>query len=218
MKDNWSHYVLRDYDFTSFASGTSVLDIGCGNGRQLQALVQRGCRAVGIEPKPDVVNKCTAIGLHVIEGCAEKLPFCDDSFDGIICKVVMPFTVEPVAFREIARVIKPGGTAQMCYQGIGFYLRCLMLGPGLKLRLYGLRTLLNTWLFDISGKVLPSFLGDSIYQSDRRLRAYYDKSNLTLVKETPSPRFLGLQVYMYHFLQAGMAASSEQLGRMGAAA
>lgn len=219
MKDDWSRYSLRDYAFTSFAPGTSVLDIGCGNGKQLQALAQRGCRAVGVEPKPDLVNKCNSMGLNVVQGWAEKLPFQDESFEGIICKVVMPFTAESVAFREIARVLRPGGTARMCYQGIGFYLRYLMVGPGLKLRFYGLRTLVNTWVFGLTRRVLPKFLGDSIYQSSRRLRTYYDENNLSLIKETPSPRFLGFRVFVYHFLRAETAASAEQpRPQMGAAA
>src|SRR6516225_1143000 len=165
MRSDWFYYRLPDYDFTSFAPGAAVLDIGCGEGRQLQQLAQKGCRAVGIEPSSDLVSKCTALGLNAMKGCAESLPFADSSFDGIICKVVMPFTEEPKAFREMARVLKSGGTAQMCYQGAGYSLRYLVLGPGLKFRLYALRTVLNTWLFAISGKVLPGFLGDTIYQS-----------------------------------------------------
>ena len=202
MRDDWSYYRLPDYDFTSFAPGAAVLDIGCGKGGQLQQLAQKGCRAVGIEPNSDLVSKCTALGLNVMEGSAENLPFADSSFDGIICKVVMPFTVEPEAFREMARVLKSDGTAQMCYQGAGYYLRYLLLGPGLGFRLYGFRTVLNTWLFAISGKMLPGFVGDSIYQSARRLRSYYEQNNFELVRETPSPTFLGLPVFIYHHFGA----------------
>jgi hypothetical protein len=78
----------------------------------------------------------------------------------------------------------------------------LALGPGLKFRLYGLRTVLNTWLFAISGKVLPGFLGDTIYQSARRLRFYYEQNNFELIRETPSPTFLGLPVFVYHRFRA----------------
>ena len=203
MRSDWFYYRLPDYDFTSFAPGAAVLDIGCGEGRQLQQLAQKGCRAVGIEPSSDLVSKCTALGLNAMKGCAESLPFADSSFDGIICKVVMPFTEEPKAFREMARVLKSGGTAQMCYQGAGYSLRDLVLGPGLKFRLYALRTVLNTWLFAISGKVLPGFLGDTIYQSARRLRSYYEQNNFELIRETPSPAFLGLPVFIYHHFRAG---------------
>jgi ubiquinone/menaquinone biosynthesis C-methylase UbiE len=182
-----------------------VLDIGFGNGTQMQKLVQRGCRAVGVETELDLVNNCKALGLRVFQGCAEQLPFPDSSFDGVICKGVIPFTVEPVAFREIARVLKPGGAAQMCYLGIGFFLRCVVLGQGgpMKRRFYGLRTLSNTWLFAITGRILPKFLGDTVYQSTRRLRAYYGENGFTLVRETPSPTFLGFPVFIYHVLRAG---------------
>jgi len=214
MRGDWSDYILPDYDFTSFAPGTVVLDIGCGKGRQLQQLVHKGCRAVGIEPSSDLVSQCTALGLNVMEGRAENLPFADSSFDGIICKVVMPFTVEPEALREMSRVLKSGGTAQMCYQGAGYYLRYLLLGPGLKFRLYAFRTVLNTWLFAFSGKVLPGFLGDTIYQSARRLRSYYQQNSFELIKETPSPTFLGLPVFIYHQFRAGRAHGKTQGGKI----
>ena len=203
MRRDWSSYRLPDYDFTSFAPRAAVLEIGCGEGRQLQQLAQKGYRASGTDVSSDLVSKCTALGLNALEGCAENLPFADASFDGIICKVVMPYTAEPEAFREMARVLKCGGTAQMCYHGAGYYLRYLILGPGLASRFYAFRTVLNTWLFASSGKVLPGFLGDTIYQSARRLRSYYGQNSFELISETPSPAFLGLPVFICHHFRAG---------------
>ncbi|MCY7342070.1 MAG: class I SAM-dependent methyltransferase [Pseudonocardia sp.] len=38
------------------------------------------------------------------------LPFADASFDGVVCCVSVDYLVEPVAvFREVARVLRPGG-------------------------------------------------------------------------------------------------------------
>jgi ubiquinone/menaquinone biosynthesis C-methylase UbiE len=211
-------YRLPDYNFATFDRSMMVLDVGCGNGAQLEKLKARGCRPIGIEPDRNRVNNCTQRGVSAMVGCAEKLPFEDSTFDGVICKGVMPFTAQGAAFREIGRVLKPGAVAQFCYLSSGFYLRYLLLGPdrGLRYRLYGLRTLLNTWLFMATNRVLPGFLGDTIYQSQGQLRRYYKKYHFTLVRETPSKKFAGLPVFIYHavrrmtFPSVSPAVSAEQ--------
>jgi|SRR5208282_3827099 len=209
MEDDWSFYRC-DYDFAKFAPGMRVLDIGCGKGRRLKAIVERGCEAIGIEPRQEYRNHCATLGLSVLEGYAEQLPFPDATFDGVVCKVVIAFTAEPLAFHEMARVIKPGGTAEMCYQGAGYFLRYLVLGQGgaLKHRFFGLKALINTWLFAVTGKVLPGFLGDTVYQSRHRLRKYYKQNGFTLIRETPSPTFLGLPVFIYHHIRAKVPLDS----------
>src|SRR5437868_12173782 len=193
-KDDMTPYILGDYDFATFAPDMRVVDIGCGNGQQVQKLLQRGCRAIGIEPNRERLQRCVDLGLQVVAAHAEQLPLAGKTFDGVICKVVIPLTVETRALREIARILKPDGIAQISYQGAGYYLRLLILGSGgwLKQRVYGLRTLINTWLFVLSGRVLPGFWGDTLYQSHRRLRRYYAENRLILTRETPSKTFLRL--------------------------
>ena len=193
-------YRLPDYNFANFDRGMMVLDVGCGNGAQLEKLKARGCHEIGIDPNGTRVNACLQRGVSAMVGCAEKLPFEDASFDGVICKGVMGFTAPKAAFREIMRILKPGAIAQFCYLSSGFYLRYLVLGPDLwfRFRFYGLRTLLNTWFFMATNRVLPGFLGNTIYQSRSQLRRYYKECNFTLMKDTPSKRFLGLPVFIYH--------------------
>ncbi|HYU47010.1 MAG TPA: class I SAM-dependent methyltransferase [Terriglobales bacterium] len=128
MKDDWTFYLFTDYDFTAFFPGARVLDIGCGRGNLLRKLLERGCRPVGVEPAQDRLESCGKLGLRVLAGYAEQLPFPAATFDGVICKAVIPYTAESLALREIARVIKAEGIAQMCYVGAGFYLRYLILG------------------------------------------------------------------------------------------
>ena len=202
-RDDINRFALLDYNFASFEPGMRVVDIGCGKGSQLQELVSRGCSAIGLDPNHDRLRTCAESGLEVVAGHVEQMPFADKSFDGLICKVTIPYTTEPLAFREIARVLKPGGTAQFVYMGAGFYLRLLLLGSGglVKQRSYGLKTFLNTWFFAMTGRALPAFLGDTLYQSRRRLRKYYAANRMTLVRETPSQTFFGLPVFIYHCVQ-----------------
>lgn len=199
-RDDMTAYLLRDYDFAHFDPEMRVVDIGCGRGKMLQRLAGRGCRAMGVEPDPDRLQACKALGLDVVAAHAERLPLPSASFDGVICKVVIPLTVESLAIAQIARILKPGGTAEICYQGLGFYLRLLLLGSGgwLKQRVYGARSIVNTWLFAATGRVLPGLWGDTIYQSPRRLRRYYARYGLRLIAWTPSRTFLGCPVFLYH--------------------
>jgi ubiquinone/menaquinone biosynthesis C-methylase UbiE len=106
-------YVRRDHSFAAFAAGQRVLDVGCGYGLQLAELADRGCRAFGVDVRANVVAKCSARGLRVAVAAAEALPFRHHTMDGVVCKVVLPYTDEARALTEIARVLASGGTLRV---------------------------------------------------------------------------------------------------------
>ena len=70
------------------------MDLGSGSGEQLSQLKQRGCLGVGIEPDDARARSCGSKGLVVLRGVAERIPIKDRSCDGVICKVVIPYTDE----------------------------------------------------------------------------------------------------------------------------
>jgi hypothetical protein len=130
------------------------------------------------------------------------MPFRGQAFDGVVCKVVVPYTDEARVLVEIARLLKPAGAARVCCHGAGYYLRYLLCHTSdWKFRIYGLRSLVNTWVYALLGKRLPGFVGDTLYQSRRRLRNYYRACHLRLVEEHPSPTFLGFPVFIYHVVE-----------------
>lgn len=52
--------------------GSRVLDVGCGEGELLEALVkEKGCDAQGLEISADGVSACLARGLSVVQGDAD---------------------------------------------------------------------------------------------------------------------------------------------------
>ena len=106
---------------------------------------------------------------------------------------------------EIARVLAPGGTARLSYHGLGYSLRYLIADRNWKRRVYGLRTIANTWVYRITGARLPGFWGDTIYQDRRRLERYYTASGLTLVDEHPAATFAGAPVFIYHVVRKAPA-------------
>ena len=112
-------------DFEQFPvePGERVLDMGCGGGRHAFALYRRGARVVALDLdaaelkdvagmfdalRPEVPETATA---QAIRGSAYELPFADGSFDKIIAAEVLEHLPEDArAMRELARVLKPGGS------------------------------------------------------------------------------------------------------------
>jgi SAM-dependent methyltransferase len=106
-------------DAAGVAPGRRALDIGCGPGALTAELVCRlGVDAVAaVDPSGPFLADCRARnpGVDVREGRAEALPFDDASFDLALAQLVLHFVADPdQAVREMARVLRPGGTAAAC--------------------------------------------------------------------------------------------------------
>jgi SAM-dependent methyltransferase len=112
-------------DFEQFPvePGERVLDMGCGGGRHAFALYRRGARVVALDldaaELKDVAGMFAALAPEVpvgataqaVRGSAYELPFADGSFDKVIAAEVLEHLPEDArAMRELARVLKPGGS------------------------------------------------------------------------------------------------------------
>ncbi len=194
----WSAYLTAPPEVGRYPRDGIVMDIGCGIGEQLTCLRKAGYHAVGIELAPEAARACRKLGHAVIIARAECLPLRSGSCGGILCKVVIPYTDERVAINEIGRVLAPGGVAILYFHGAGYSLRYLLKPDIWKRCLYAARTIANTMVYRLLGVRLPGFLGDTLYQSESRLRRYYRSSGLTFASAIPSRRFLGLPVFIGH--------------------
>jgi SAM-dependent methyltransferase len=193
---DWAGYILEDVRF-DLAAASKVLDIGCGEGAQLSGLAAEGLWRCGIDLSMTALRRCKTLSLSVVQCKGERLPFLFESFDGVICKVVLPYANERTTIDEIGRVLRPGGVAYFVSHGAGYYLRYLLQPPSFVFRIYGARALLNTWLWATTGLVLPGVLGDTLYQSRRRLLERYQDAGLELEREFPSPKYRGFPVFLY---------------------
>ena len=187
--------------FTSFGASARVLDVGCGSGMHLKELAKRGFDVIGVEPDREAVEALRREGYDVVHGSAEELPFDDESFDAIVCSVVVPYTDERRAIAEWARVLMPQGEVRASYHGVAYALKQLVLGPGVRLRMYGGRTIANRCFYDLTGRRLPGFWGDTLYQSSARLRHYYRDCGLELRAEYVRPAMGGMRDVFFHHLQ-----------------
>jgi methionine biosynthesis protein MetW len=88
-------------------AGASVLDVGCGDGELLAALIAKGCEARGMELDPHDVAECVGRGLSVIQGDADvDLAFYPDrSLDYAVLSQTLQTTKRPdLVLDELLRV------------------------------------------------------------------------------------------------------------------
>jgi SAM-dependent methyltransferase len=197
----WVGFIVPEFSFEDYATGARVLDIGFGRGDQMRQLQRRGCHPIGIEFNLRRAAQASAQGLAVCCGQAESLPLASGSVDGVLCKVVIPYTDEARAVGEIARVLRPGGVARVSYHGLGYSLKYLLTDPNWKHRVYAGRVIVNTMIYRATGRRLPGFWGDTICQTGSRLRRYYRRAGLELIDDPGSPRFAGAPVFIYHVVK-----------------
>lgn len=196
----WSTYLDPAPEICRYPVGGIVVDIGCGAGEQLSELGAAGYRAIGLEPVVETARKAKTLGHPIVVARAEQLPLRTGSCQGILCKVVMPYTDEHLAVREIGRVLAEGGIVSLSLHGLGFYLRYLLQPDEWRHTVYAARTIANTLAYRVTGRRLPGFMGDTIFQSDRRMRRYYRASGLAVRSEVHSRGFLGRRVFFGHVL------------------
>jgi demethylmenaquinone methyltransferase/2-methoxy-6-polyprenyl-1,4-benzoquinol methylase len=121
----------------------------------LELVRQHGCSVVGIDRSPEMLSvarrRVAARGLgasiELQEGRAEALPFADASFDALTVTYLLRYVDDPAAtVRELARVVRPGGTVATLefgvpqrpltralwelYVGVGLPLAGRLLSPG----------------------------------------------------------------------------------------
>jgi SAM-dependent methyltransferase len=157
--------------YVDFA-GRRVLDLGCGLGEYVRAFARRGAEALGSDVAMDRLAEAgqrvaadASIDASRVRGffgaAGEFLPMRDESMDIIVLNEVIEHVQDDQAtMREIARVLRPGGT-------------CILYAPN---RLYPFEThgiyLGGRYIFGNIPLVnwLPTFLRDRLVPHARAYR------------------------------------------------
>ncbi|SEO53919.1 Methyltransferase domain-containing protein [Mucilaginibacter gossypiicola] len=100
----------------------SVLDAGCGNGRNIAYFLQNGFKVYGVDQSEHAVELSKRLSAELCPdhspdnfklAAVENLPFSDGQFDLVICSAVLHFANDAEHFdsmlRSLWRVLKPGG-------------------------------------------------------------------------------------------------------------
>lgn len=110
--------------FASLRPGETVVDLGCGGGLDVflaAARVGPTGKAIGIDMTPEMIERARHNAAKGVEGkpitnaefhlaTIDQLPLPDASVDCVISNCVINLAPDkPAVFREIVRVLKPGG-------------------------------------------------------------------------------------------------------------
>lgn len=104
--------------FSQVREGDVVLDLGAGAGLDLLLAARKvgpSGRVIGVDMTPEMLerarrNVADHANIEVRQGFIEELPVEDSSVDWVISNCVINLSPDkPRVFREIARVLKPGG-------------------------------------------------------------------------------------------------------------
>lgn len=117
-----AHFIYRHIlKLIQLTPGQTLLDVGCGPGTVLFKLHNKYADQVklfGIDPSPEMIERAQVrnrkIGRRIDfqVGVGEKLSFPDSNFNWIISSLTthhLPHETKLLVFREIYRVLKPGG-------------------------------------------------------------------------------------------------------------
>jgi SAM-dependent methyltransferase len=110
MRRYW-HVLNGDATIDRLALKGRVLDVGAGQGENVEYLVRHGYEAIGLEPNPLAARVCEDKGLPVICGTLDSVSLEPESFDTVILSQVIEHLVDPGPSLDLVhRLLRPGGT------------------------------------------------------------------------------------------------------------
>ena len=106
------------------ARGQRVLEVGCGTGSLLIDIGRRhpAVELVGLDPDANALTRAerkarqAGVRVRLDRGFSDAMPYEDASFDRVLSSFMyhhVPQHEKPAMFREIHRILKPGGRLEL---------------------------------------------------------------------------------------------------------
>lgn len=114
----WQRAVL------SFVDDGPLLELGVGTGELLPHLAATGFNPVGLDRSArmvDIARRKLAprgLGNRLVRGDATALPFRAEVFGGVVATFPSGYIVAPETWREVERVLRPGGRFAVALDGV----------------------------------------------------------------------------------------------------
>ena len=116
--ERWFLSRLRAETLAGLPEGGRLLEIGVGTGLNFPFYPQALALGVASELSSQMLRlageKQRPGKVHLVQNSAEHLPFRDETFDAAFATLVFCSVASPLeAFRELRRVVRPGGTVML---------------------------------------------------------------------------------------------------------
>ena len=99
--------------------GESILDLGCGDGRLTEKIVDRGANVIGFDASENFIEAAKRRGLNVQLGDGHALPF-DQAFEAVFSNAALHWMLEPhEVLKGVHRALKPNGRFVGEFGGFG---------------------------------------------------------------------------------------------------
>lgn len=116
----FAEWAPRLIEIAAVEPGDAVLDVACGTGivaRTAAGTVGSDGRVVGLDLNKAMLTVAARVrpDLEWHQGDVARLAFRDGEFDVVLCQMALMFFPDRArAFREMRRVVSPGGTVAVC--------------------------------------------------------------------------------------------------------
>lgn len=107
-------------DAVGVGAGTTVLDLGCGDGAFCAFAARRGAIVHGVDIEPDAIAEAldAVPGADLRLGMMESLPWVDGAFDVVTSFNALQYALDTeMALTEASRVARPDGRIAICKWG-----------------------------------------------------------------------------------------------------
>jgi demethylmenaquinone methyltransferase / 2-methoxy-6-polyprenyl-1,4-benzoquinol methylase len=106
-------------DGLALSPGSRVLDVAAGTGSITRLLQSHGLDVVSLDQSFEMTQMAQRRGAVAVLATAERLPFTDDTFDGVTFGYLLRYVDDvPGCLRELVRVVRPGGAVGMVEFGL----------------------------------------------------------------------------------------------------